>query len=60
MKYLVRIDDNKSEGYHKVGTYRSLKRAVNVADSLAAYVSGAEVWAVYKGRLMYRAWESWT
>lgn len=60
MQYLVRIDDAKGGGYHKVGTYRSLSRAVNVANSLAAYVSGAEVWAVCKGRLMYRAWESWS
>jgi len=58
MQYLVRTDDDNG-GYQKVGTYRTLKRAVNVADSLAAYF-GAEVWAVYKGRLMYRAWESWS
>lgn len=59
MKYLVRVDDNKGEGYHKVGTFPTLARAVNVADSFAAYY-GAEVWAVYNGRLMYRAWESWS
>lgn len=58
MQYLVRTDNDK-DGYDNVGTYRSLARAVNVADSFAAYF-GAEVWAVYKGRLMYRAWESWS